>query len=209
MQELDFFSTKTVLYAEDDVGIIKEVVEILKLFFDKVFYANNGKDALELYYEKKPDLLILDVCMPIMDGLDVLKEIRKIDLCVVAIIITAHDEREYLKKTVELNIFKYLSKPFSRDSFLQALIQSANLIISRLGGAEVYLDKDMVYSSINKSFCSSTKCEFLSKKESALFEYFLKNRGKILHYDELISEIWNYNSGNKESLKALRKKISA
>ncbi|WP_228568742.1 response regulator transcription factor [Campylobacter sputorum] len=207
MEYIDYFETKNVLYVEDDENIAREICEILNLLFSKVDYATNGRDGLELYYANKPDLLILDIRMPVIDGLDMLKEIRQNDYNTPAIMITAHDDRNSLKRAVELNIFRYLSKPFARNEFLDALKEVAKFLISQMGGSEINLGLDTSYNSIKKCIISNQKCEILSKKEFILFEYFLKNKDKILTFDELILEVYGYESGSKDSLKTLIKEL--
>ncbi len=104
----------TVLYAEDENGIRNTVCDVLELYVDNVITACDGQEALELYKQYKPSILLLDICMPIKDGLEVLKIIRETDLATPVIIMTAHTEKEYLMNAVELYITKYLVKPFDK-----------------------------------------------------------------------------------------------
>jgi len=111
----------TILYAEDEHGIRDTVTDVLELYVNNVITASNGIEALEYYHLYKPQILLLDICMPKKDGLEVLKEIRKTDLKTPVIIMTAHTEQKYLMNAVELYITKYLIKPFKKDKLLETL----------------------------------------------------------------------------------------
>lgn len=103
----------TVLFAEDDKIIREEFSEILERMFKKVFISNNGNDAFEIYKENSNeiDIVISDVNMPVMDGLELLEEVRKKDLNLPFIFTTAQKEENYIKKAISLYISDYLIKP--------------------------------------------------------------------------------------------------
>jgi CheY-like chemotaxis protein len=73
----DILSTKSVLYAEDEVEVSKNTIEILELFFNKVVYVQNGEDALDEFLCSHFDVLMFDICMPKMDGFQAIEQIRK------------------------------------------------------------------------------------------------------------------------------------
>lgn len=115
------FSSMTILYAEDEEGLRHSVTQTLELFFKKVIQARDGEEAIDLFFDENPDILLLDICMPKLDGLSLLKQIRQMHKRVPVIIMSAHTDQNYLLQAVELNICKYLIKPFSKDQFLEAL----------------------------------------------------------------------------------------
>ena len=78
------------LYAEDDQESRGNYAFVLKKYFHKVYTAGDGREALNIYYEKKPDILLLDVNMPYLDGLDVAKNVREKDKYTPIIMLTAH-----------------------------------------------------------------------------------------------------------------------
>jgi len=105
-----------ILYVEDDTIIRVEFAEILNRMFNSVKTAPNGKIALDIYNdllenEDAIDLIISDVNMPIMDGLHLLEEVRKIDKKIPFIFTTAQTDISYLQKAISLNISEYLIKP--------------------------------------------------------------------------------------------------
>ena len=121
----------TILYAEDENGIQETVSDVLELYVNRVISAQDGQEALDLYKLYKPSILLLDICMPKKDGLEVLKEIRAHDISTPVIIMTAHTEQHYLMNAVELYITKYLVKPFDKNSLLSALDECIKVMTNK------------------------------------------------------------------------------
>ena len=110
----------TVLYAEDDANIQNELVDIFNMFFKKIVVANDGKEGLELYnnHKEEIDLIISDIQMPNMNGLEMVEEIRKSDDETPVIITTAYNDQEYFIKSIEVKIDKYILKPINEEQMI-------------------------------------------------------------------------------------------
>lgn len=111
----------TILYVEDEENIRNELVEILELDFDTVLTCNNGEEGLALYKEHHPDLVISDVQMPKMDGLQMYQEILSIDKDAKIILTTAFNEGHYLHEAHELDIRSYITKPIDIKQLYSAI----------------------------------------------------------------------------------------
>lgn len=203
---LEIFKTKNVLYAEDEKGVQKNVGEILEMYFETVFLASDGEEALEKFDKNRIDLLILDICMPKIDGLKLLQIIREDNKKIPVIMLTAHNEQEYLKRAVELNITRYLNKPFSTSSLQDALLSCAEWIACMLGGLVVNIYKGLLYDALTKALIFDGNKIYLSKKEYQLLEFFLKNRERMLKFEDILNEIWDEDV-SKEALKSVIKSL--
>jgi len=208
---LNLLSNKVVLYAEDEMGIRDVVVEILELFFDKVIAVKDGSEALEQFEITPPDVLILDICMPKADGLEVVQKIRKDHKNIPVIVLSAHAEQEYLWRAVELKITKYLVKPFKKEELLDALKLCCEELNSH---DEVIMLAEGIHYDICKKIITNHEQPFkLSKSESRLLEYLLENKHKVVSFEILEEYLWGYDGDEhtKESIKYLikdlRKKI--
>ena len=106
-------TTKTTILIVDDENPIRE---LLRLYFEKeqfeVLEAENGAQAMTIFEEKKPDIIILDIMMPIMDGLEVCQQIRKHDMTPL-ILLTAKGEDEDRILGLEIGADDYITKPFN------------------------------------------------------------------------------------------------
>jgi len=111
----------TVLYVEDDIDTQRLIKQILISLAKEVYVASEGKEGLALFKEKCPDIVLTDICMPKMDGLEMAKEIRELDSTQPIAIFTAFDDPSYLKKAAELDIGTYLLKPFDREQFFNSM----------------------------------------------------------------------------------------
>lgn len=118
----------SVLYVEDEDDTRNQISQILELFFKKVFIAKDGLDAIELYKHCKADLIMTDLTMPNMDGLTMVKEIKKINNDQHFIILTAHNSSENLMETIDLQLDGFLLKPIKMDKMLELLLKISHMI---------------------------------------------------------------------------------
>jgi len=111
----------TILYVEDDIDTQRLIKRILDSSAKEVYIASDGVEGLEMYKEKQPDIVLTDICMPNMNGLDMSKEIKEINPKQPIAIFTAFDNPEYLKQASELEIGTYILKPFDNEQFFNSL----------------------------------------------------------------------------------------
>ncbi len=129
----------TILYAEDEKSLRDITLNILKGFTNKQYVAENGLEGLELFkeHEEEIDLIITDVNMPQMNGLDMIKEIKKINSNIPIIVATAFSNTEYLLEAIDIGVDKYILKPIDMKKLLQVMSQS--LLYHEL--KDLYVDK--------------------------------------------------------------------
>ena len=113
----------TILYAEDDKAVQKPTVEYLRRYFKEVYVASDGREALTMYRQYSIDIVMLDIDMPYVDGLEVAKEIREENKEIPILIFTAFTEVDKLLKATELNLCKYLVKPVKPTEFKEVLFK--------------------------------------------------------------------------------------
>ncbi len=209
MDVLDILADKKVLYAEDEKGIRKHITEVLELFFDKVVAVEDGAEATYEMEVGSYDVLMFDICMPNLDGLEAIKKIRKKDKKIPVVILSAHTEEEYLWKAVELKITKYLVKPYDKQSLVDALkIVALELVDNNL---EIQLKNGCIYNPVKKIVCEGSKDIQLTLKESRLLEYFIKRESQSVTFNDIGEYLWDMELPTKEAIKSvvkeLRKKI--
>ncbi len=118
----------SVLYAEDDLVTKKQYEEVFEVFFKEVKSVENGKEAIEEYNKKRYDLIITDLTMPIMDGIDLISEALKLNPSQHIIIMTAHNTNENLRSSIDFQVDGILLKPVSIDKLFQVLYRVCHLI---------------------------------------------------------------------------------
>ena len=116
------------LYVEDEDFIRDSFSLMLKRYFKEVIIAKNGKEGLEKFKNNEIDIIISDIRMPIMDGIEMVKHIKEINPKAYVIFITAFSDTEYLKAAIELNVEGYLTKPIDRNMLINKLNFLADVI---------------------------------------------------------------------------------
>lgn len=109
------------LYVENSEQTRKETIPILNKFFNKVIVAGDGEEALLLYKKENPDLIITDISIPLLSGIDFTKEIRKKDKDIPIIILSAHTDTEYLIESIKIGIDGYIFKPINLNQLEETL----------------------------------------------------------------------------------------
>ena len=181
-----------VLIVEDDpmVAMINEQFVSRHKDFVVAHKCNDGKSALEYLDENEVDLIILDVYMPYMDGFETLRQIRKKQISVDVIMVTAANEREQLKEGLHLGVVDYLVKPFTFERFKVALDKF-------IAQVEALKDLDKVNQKnidflIDKSRKKSNELYPKGIQEKTLqtiIEHLKENKNKWLTGDEIAEKV--------------------
>lgn len=198
-----------ILYIDDEDFIRSNAVEYLNFYFDDVYEARDGAEGLEIYHKVKPDIVISDIKMPKLDGIDMVKEIRKEDKTTKIIIATAFVDTKYLLNAVELGLIKYLIKPITEDKLLPILkscvedvIQNKNIFI---------FENNAKFDIYNKTLTHENQQIPLTKKELFFLELLIKNCSRAVSYNEINHMIWDglmSEDALRSVVKELRKKIT-
>jgi two-component system, OmpR family, response regulator VanR len=120
----------TLLYVEDEPQVQERMAEYFESYFHHVYCAADGEEALELHRRYSPDVVMLDINMPKINGLEVARRIRHEDPHTRIIMLSAHSEKEILLQASEIDMSKYLIKPVSRIELKGALDKVASELIA-------------------------------------------------------------------------------
>jgi len=168
-----------ILLVEDDKGIVRFVKKGLLENSFLVEEALDGEEGLRWALHMKYDLIILDILLPKMDGRDVLRKIRSMDIQTPVIFLTAKDSESDIVRGLNSGADDYLTKPFSFNELLariHALLRRGKTVasVSRLQVANLVLEVDG-----HRVFRDEIKIE-LTPKEYALLEFFMRHPGQII-----------------------------
>jgi DNA-binding response OmpR family regulator len=181
---------KTILVVEDDAGIRVVLQDALVSQGYEVAAAENGIKGLELAKELRPDLVILDVMLPLMDGFEVCKRIRKEGITSPVMMLTVKDEEVDKVLGLELGADDYVTKPFS----VKELLARVKALLRRV---EDYQNEMSVYSFGNveldfKKFESRKEGKDLdlTPLELRILELLISRKGQVITRDEFLDRIW-------------------
>jgi len=122
-------TNKKILIIDDEQDLLDLFKKLLEQQSYQVFCASNGADGILLNEQKNPDLIILDMHMPEMDGIQTLRNIRKTDENVIVVILTGYACPDTIRDAVDLNVSEYLSKPFGNIELLNVIGKAFGLYI--------------------------------------------------------------------------------
>ncbi len=173
-----------ILIVDDEVRIRDLLGAYLTKEGYNIYYASNGKEALDIFKDDIINLVILDVMMPIMDGIVALKEMRKIKN-VPTLMLTAKSEEEDILLAYGMGADDYETKPFSP----KILVAKINAIIKRNYNVQ---SEDLIIDEEGHRVLVDGKEISLSKTEFDLLKYFVANEGIVLSRDRILDKVWGY-----------------
>jgi len=192
-----------ILYVEDEVLIRNQAVEYLSLIYENVLEAEDGLEALEVYATKRPHIIVSDIEMPKMNGLEMAREIRKKNKKIPIIIATAHTQSAYLLDALELQLIKYIVKPVTVKKLKVALDIAHEYIDEEKVQSVVVFSDTAVYDTLNKTLVIENQIVKLSHNEIALTDLLLNNKNRVVTYEEIEGAIWGYEGMTKDALRTL------
>jgi two-component system KDP operon response regulator KdpE len=183
-----------VLIIDDDPMAIQLVTDTLRQQDYVVYSALDGPQGLRAMYEHHPDLIILDVNMPTMDGWTVCQRIREVSN-VPVVMLTARDAPEEVIKGLDLGADDYVTKPFD----IKVLLARVRATLRRAAADSPVLKKDVIYSddylSINldeRRVNVDGNAVRLTPTEFNLLAYLVDNASRVVSYRELLEQIWGF-----------------
>ncbi len=187
---------KKVLIVEDD----SDISNLLKLHLAdlgcQTICINNGKDALEEASSKIFDLIILDIMLPKMNGIDVCRELRKREIHIPVLMLTAKAEELDKVSGLESGADDYLTKPFGIRELLarvKAMLRRAAAFTTQEGKQETILSHaDIVVNFVNRQVKRGDQILDLTPKEFDLLTMFCRHPGRSFTREELLNKVWGY-----------------
>jgi DNA-binding response OmpR family regulator len=177
-----------VLIAEDDRDFGNILTQYVTISGFEVILARDGKEAWEKFNEDKPDICVLDIMMPEMDGFTLAEKIKQTHGDMPIIFLTAKSLKEDIVKGLKLGADDYITKPFDPE----VLILRINNILKRVYSSvndEYHISSTVLRFNTLELICGKSK-EKLTLKEAQLLRYFIINKNKILAREDILTEIW-------------------
>ena len=190
---------RTVLVVEDELSIATLLKYNLEQAGFAVLLEHDGQKGLNTALEQSPDLILLDLMLPVLDGMEVCKELRRARSNIPIIMLTARDDEFDKVLGLELGADDYMTKPFSpreviarvkavlrrfSSHVVEEVAAPSEEVVYEYGGLQVYPERF-------EAFLNEEPLEF-TPKEFELLIYLLENKNRVLTRDQLLSAVWNY-----------------
>jgi two-component system OmpR family response regulator len=202
----------TVLIVDDEIAVADLLEDALMLGGYQTLRAENGMEALRLVREKSPDLLLLDINMPLMNGFEVLSRLRERGIDTPVLFLTARDDKADEKHGLKLGADDYVTKPFGVEELIlrvKAVLRRTKKEVPEInllavGPIEMNME--------NRQVLVDGRDVNLSPTEFKLLNYLLQNKNRVLTKQQLLSNVWGINYESDTTvldtyISYLRKKI--
>jgi DNA-binding response OmpR family regulator len=198
LNELNHFAKNySILIVEDQKELNNELVEICQLFFRQVDSAINGKEALLKFKNNlgKYDIVLSDITMPEMDGIDLSREIKRLNRTQNIIILSAHNKKEHLIELIDIGISQFISKPFEQKELLFKLLKVCQNIFYKKEYIKMIINNkiegissQIIINELEK-ITSTKKLDFKQKDNHSLTVMDNQIKELLILIDELYEEI--------------------
>ncbi|ECQ8253779.1 response regulator transcription factor [Campylobacter jejuni] len=177
-----------ILVVEDEIKTRESLINVLSERFSKVIGAQNGDEGLKKFKKFKPDLVITDIAMPIMDGLDMAREIKEISDDVPIVVLSAYSEKERLLRSIDIGIDKYLIKPVD----IEELFKILDCLVGEKIEANmlVKISEEYQFNKTKRTLIHNGKEIVLTKKELAFISLLLKQPGVLVLHEDIKKNVW-------------------
>lgn len=180
--------TDVVLIVEDDATLLRGLNDNFRFKGYKVLTASDGRNGLDLALKEHPDVIVLDIMMPEMDGYEVCKRIRKSGLEIPIIMLTAKGREEDIIRGLNAGAHDYITKPFSIKELLART--SSLLKRNRRSLPEIFSFGECSVNMVSHKLFRNGEEVALTPKEFGLLIYFIRHLGRALTRDDIMQEVW-------------------
>lgn len=199
------FKELTLLLVEDEDSIRESMQEVFSSVFQKVISASNGDEGLKKFKKFSPDIVIADIMMPIMDGLEMSKQIKEVSKNTPVIILSAYSEKERLLKAIDVGIDKYVIKPIDMDELFVVLEQ---IVKTKIIGADIIeISGGYSFNQTKKVLVKNGVEIALTKKELAFISLLVKRIGTLVLTEEIRNVVWFGEKVNDPAVRTFIKRI--
>lgn len=198
----------TILYVEDDAEVREHIAEFLRRYYRSVYESDSAEEGLKLYEKHQPDILLLDINLGGMSGVELATLIRQKDEKTRIVISTAYTNKEFMLEAIELGLTRYLVKPLTNEDLVKALEKCWDELVDK---SITNLGEGYVYNAKIASIVHNNITVCLRNKEVEVLEYFIAHEGEVVRYEELEESLWGNEIMSRDAIRSqirnLRKKL--
>jgi len=176
------------LLAEDDIDFGNILSQYLSMSGFEVTLARNGREAWEMFHDSQPDICVLDIMMPEMDGFTLAEKLRAKDPGIPFIFLTAKSLREDMVKGLKLGADDYITKPFDPEMLLLRINNILRRVYTVAEDEYRLSDTTLRYNALE--LVTPAGKEKLTLREAQFLRHLMKNRNKSLTREQILTEIW-------------------
>lgn len=204
-KDLQILKKMTILWVEDDPLVLEQIAVLLSIFFKRVLTAESGEKAYELYEDEQPDIILSDLEIPKIGGIELFYMIRMKNQTIPIIVLSAYSDRNILLKAANAQIDGYIVKPVE----LETLLDAFRKVLPKMSvKRQIFtFQNGLIYNLLTEELFKETQLIALGKKEKKLLNLFVSNKDRVIEKDELIAHIWIHEDVSESALKNLLNRL--
>lgn len=195
-----------VLIVEDEIDLANLIKSSIKELFFKVVIAKDGLEAIKKFDSFKPDIIISDIMMPNLNGLEMSKKIKERYSETPIVILSAHSHKEMLLEAIDLGISKYFIKPFDIEEFIEYLKELSKKINKN---KSIKLKDNFVFDFNNLSLYQNDILVNLTKRERQFLALLIENKNSYVTTFDIKKTLWENEIVSDERLRTFIKRLRA
>lgn len=202
------FSKQNILIIEDDIETLEIMVELFESTFSNVYTSTNGYEAIEIFEKNLIDVILCDINIPKLNGLDTISKIRELDYSIPIIIISACSDTQTLLKASNCNIQGYILKPIMFDDVQNIKNKIFHHQNYEFMNKNIEINFSTSLNLQNNQIIIEGKIIKLTIKETEFLKLLIKKKGSIVSYEIIDQVVWGEeNVMSSTSLRTLVKNI--
>ncbi len=207
------FSKQNILIIEDDLETLELMIEIFESEFSTVYSAIDGYEAIEVFNQNKIDVILCDINIPKLDGLDTINKLRKIDYSVPIIIVSAYSDSNNLLRASNSNIQGYFTKPLTLDKIDNILNKIFYHQNHEFINKKLQINPSTILDLGNSQVIINNEVRKFTNKEFEFIKLLVQKKGSIVPYRTIEEIVWNddkmmSSTSLRTLVKNIRKKLS-
>ena len=195
-----------VLIVEDEIDLANLIKSSIKELFFKVVIAKDGLEAIKKFDSFKPDIIISDIMMPNLNGLEMSKKIKEKNSETPIVILSAHSHKEMLLEAIDLGISKYFIKPFDIEEFIEYLKELSKKINKN---KSIKLKDNFIFDFNNLSLYQNDILVNLTKRERQFLALLIENKNSYVTTFDIKKTLWENEIVSDERLRTFIKRLRA
>ncbi len=184
--------SSSILIVEDDPSIRLGLKRSLEFEGFQVELARDGEEAIQRAFDKKPDLIVLDIMLPRVNGFEVCRTVRKYDSTIPILILSAKGDEGDKVLGLELGADDYIVKPFSIRELTARIKASLRRRRAMEGEVDTFEEGELRIDFAGQILAVHGEERELSTREFKLLRHLIQNRGRVLSRDQILNKVWGY-----------------
>ncbi len=193
-----------ILIVEDEPELLERLVKYVSIFCDTIYQATNGYEALEVYERCSPNIILTDINMPKLTGIEFIEEVRKRDEKCQVIILSAHTHTKDFLKIIPFNLISYLVKPIQVKELKISLLKAIDNVSHN---REIDLNNGYSWNLDTQSLFYNDTIISLSSYEVAFLDCLVNKLNQSISYEEIHYYIYNFDEYSQDAIFTIVKRI--